>query len=63
MKKEYPVATFKVDEKDVIQAKINELRAQAERISNKRKRMEWEMFNLDAKADKLEEALETIKEF
>lgn len=60
---EYPVATFKVDVKEVIQAKIDELRTEAEHISNKRNRMEWQMFNLNSKANKLEEVIETIKEF
>ena len=63
VEKEYPVATFKVDVKEVIQAKIDELRTEAERIANKRNRMEWQMFNLNSKANKLEEVLETIKEF
>lgn len=63
VEKEYPVATFKVDVKEVIQAKIDALRTEAEHISNKRNRMEWQMFNLNSKANKLEEVLETIKEF
>ncbi|UIE13711.1 hypothetical protein [Enterococcus phage EFap02] len=63
VEKEYPVATFKVDVKEVIQAKIDDLRTDAEIIANKRNRMEWQMFNLNSKANKLEEVLETIKEF
>jgi hypothetical protein len=52
-----------VDVKEVIQAKIEQLRTDAEIISNKRNRMEWQMFNLNSKANKLEEVIETIKEF
>lgn len=63
VEKEYSVATFKVDVKDVIQAKIEQLRTDAEIIANKRNRMEWQMFNLNSKANKLEEVIETIKEF
>lgn len=58
-----PVADIKVDVKKVIQAKIEQLRTNAEIISNKRNRMELQMFNLNSKANKLEEVLETIKEF
>lgn len=43
--------------------KMKQLRTDAEIISNKRNRMECQMFNLNSKANKLEEVLETIKEF
>ena len=56
-------ANVNVDVKEVIQAKIEQLRTDAEIIANKRNRMEWQMFNLNSKANKLEEVLETIKEF
>lgn len=58
--KEYPVATFKVDVKEVIQAKIDELRTDAEIIANEHKRMELQMFNLNSKANKLEEVIEIL---
>lgn len=56
-------AKVNVDVKEVIQAKIEQLRTDAEIIANKRNRMEWQMSNLNSKANKLEEVLETIKEF
>lgn len=56
-------ANVNVDVKEAIQAKIEQLRTDAEIISNKRNRMEWQMFMLNSKANKLEEVLETIKEF
>ena len=56
-------ANVNVDVKEVIQAKIEQLRTDAEIIANKRNRMEWQMFNLNSKANKLEEVIETIKEF
>lgn len=56
-------ANVNVGVKEAIQAKIEQLRTDAEIISNKRNRMEWQMFNLNSKANKLEEVLETIKEF
>lgn len=62
-KEELPELKAKADLKEVIQAKIEQLRTDAEIISNKRNRMEWQMFNLNSKANKLEEVLETIKEF
>lgn len=65
VEKEEPTlkANVNVDVKEAIQAKIEQLRTDAEIISNKRNRMEWQMFNLNSKANKLEEVLETIKEF
>lgn len=56
-------ANVNVDTLEVIEAKIEQLRTDAEIIENKRNRMEWQMFNLNSKANKLEEVLETIKEF
>lgn len=56
-------ANVNVDVKEAIQAKIEQLRTDAEIISNKRNRMEWQIFMLNSKANKLEEVLETIKEF
>lgn len=65
VEKEEPTlkANVNVDVKEAIQAKIEQLRTDAEIISNKRNRMEWQMFMLNSKANKLEEVLETIKEF
>lgn len=65
VEKEVPTlkANVNVDVKEVIQAKIEQLRTDAEIIANKRNRMEWQMFNLNSKANKLEEVIETIKEF
>lgn len=65
VEKEEPTlkANVNVDVKEVIQAKIEQLRTDAEIIANKRNRMEWQMFNLNSKANKLEEVIETIKEF
>lgn len=65
VEKEEPTlkANVNVDVKEAIQAKIEQLRTDVEIISNKRNRMEWQMFMLNSKANKLEEVLETIKEF
>ena len=63
VEKEVPTLKASVDLKSVIQAKIDELTTEAEIIANKRNRMEMQMFNLNAKARKLEEVIETIKEF
>lgn len=52
-----------VDVKEVIQAKIDELTTEAERLFTKRDRLEQHAISLNAKARKLEEVLETIKEF
>ncbi|QLF85426.1 tail length tape-measure protein [Enterococcus phage vB_EfaS-271] len=56
-------ANVNVDVKEAIQDKIDELRTEAEHLFKKRNRMECQMFNLNSKANKLEEVLETIKEF
>lgn len=56
-------ANVKVDVKEVIQAKIDALTIEAERLFTKRDRLEQHAINLNAKARKLEEVLETIKEF
>lgn len=52
-----------VDVKEVIQAKIDELRTEAEHLFKKRDRLEQHGINLNKKAQKLKEVLETIKEF
>lgn len=62
-KEEVPTLKASVDLKSVIQAKIEQLTTEAEIIANKRNRMEMQMFNLNTKARKLEEVIETIKEF
>lgn len=58
-----PVADIKVDVKEAIQAKIDELRTEAEHLFTKRNRLEQHRINLNKKAQKLKEVLETIKEF
>lgn len=65
VEKEVPTlkANVNVDVKEAIQDKIDELRTEAEHLFKKRDRMECQMFNLNSKANKLEEVLETIKEF
>lgn len=59
VEKEYPVA----DVKEAIQAKIDELRNEAEHLFKKRDRLEQHGINLNKKAQKLKEVIETIKEF
>lgn len=61
--KEVPRLEAKADVKEVIQAKIDALTIEAERLFTKRDRLEQHAINLNAKARKLEEVLETIKEF
>lgn len=61
--KEVPTLEAKADVKEVIQAKIDALTTEAERLFTKRDRLEQHAINLNAKARKLEEVLETIKEF
>ncbi|AII28511.1 hypothetical protein [Enterococcus phage ECP3] len=63
VEKEYPVADVKVDVKEAIQAKIDALTTEAERLFTKRDRLEEHAINLNAKARRLEEVVETIKEF
>lgn len=60
---EGPVADIKVDVKEAIQDKIDELRTEAEHLFKKRDRLEQHGINLNKKAQKLKEVLETIKEF
>lgn len=59
VEKEHPVA----DVKEAIQAKIDALTTEAERLFTKRDRLEEHAINLNAKARRLEEVVETIKEF
>lgn len=59
VEKEHPVA----DVKEAIQAKIDALTTEAERLFTKRDRLEEHAINLNAKAQKLKEVIETIKEF
>ncbi|QBZ69351.1 tail length tape-measure protein [Enterococcus phage vB_EfaS_Ef6.4] len=63
VEKEEPTLKAKADVKEVIQAKIDVLTTEAERLFTKRDRLEQHAINLNAKARKLEEVLETIKEF
>lgn len=56
-------ANVNVDVKEVIQAKIEQLRTDAERLFTKRDRLEQHAINLNKKAQKLKEVIETIKEF
>lgn len=65
VEKEVPTlkANVNVDVKEVIQDKIDELRTEAEHLFKKRDRLEQHGINLNSKANKLEEVLETIKEF
>lgn len=64
-KEEVPTlkANVTVDVKEVIQAKVDELTTEAEHLFKKRDRLEQQAINLNAKARKLEEVIETIKEF
>lgn len=63
VEKEVPTLEAKADVKEVIQAKIDALTTEAERLFTKRDRLEQHAINMNAKARKLEEVLETIKEF
>lgn len=63
VEKEHPSADTKVDLKSAIQAKIDALTTEAERLFTKRDRLEEHAINLNAKARRLEEVVETIKEF
>ncbi|QBZ69158.1 tail length tape-measure protein [Enterococcus phage vB_EfaS_Ef6.1] len=56
-------ANVNVDVKEAIQDKIDELRTEAEHLFKKRDRLEQHGINLNKKAQKLKEVLETIKEF
>lgn len=56
-------ANVNVDVKEFIQAKIDSLTTEAEHLFTKRDRLEQHAINMNAKARKLEEVLETIKEF
>lgn len=49
--------------KEGIQAKVDELTTEAEHLFRKRDRLEQHRINLNKKAQKLKEVLETIKEF
>lgn len=61
--KEVPTLKANVDLKSVIQAKVDELRNEAEHLFKKRDRLEQQAINLNKKAQKLKEVIETIKEF
>ena len=65
VEKEEPTlkANVNVDVKEVIQAKVDELRNEAEHLFKKRDRLEQHGINLNKKAQKLKEVIETIKEF
>lgn len=63
VEKEVPTLEAKADVKEVIQAKVDELRNEAEHLFKKRDRLEQQGINLNSKANKLEEVIETIKEF
>lgn len=62
-KEEVPTLKANVDLKSVIQAKVDELRNEAEHLFKKRDRLEQQAINLNKKAQKLKEVIETIKEF
>lgn len=62
-KEEVPTLKANVDLKSVIQAKLDELTTEAERLFKKRDRLEQQAINLNKKAQKLNEVIETIKEF
>lgn len=62
-KEEEPTLKASVDLKSVIQAKVDELRNEAEHLFKKRDRLEQHGINLNKKAQKLKEVIETIKEF
>lgn len=62
-KEEVPNLKANVDLKSVIQAKLDELTTEAERLFKKRDRLEQQAINLNKKAQKLKEVIETIKEF
>lgn len=62
-KEELPTLKANVDLKSVIQAKLDELTTEAERLFKKRDRLEQQAINLNKKAQKLKEVIETIKEF
>ncbi|UGO52549.1 hypothetical protein PAULFLAKE_58 [Enterococcus phage vB_EfaS_Paulomi] len=57
--------TFKttIDLKSSVQAKIDELKNEAEHLFKKRDRLEQQAINLNKKARKLNKLIETIKEF
>lgn len=57
--------TFKttIDLKSSVQAKIDELKNEAERLFKKRDRLEQQAINLNKKARKLNNLIESIKEF
>lgn len=65
VEKEEPTlkANVNVDVKEAIQTKIDELRTEAEHLFKKRDRLEQHGINLNKKAQKLKEVIETIKEF
>lgn len=63
VEKELPTLKANVDLKYVIQAKLDELTTEAERLFKKRDRLEQQAINLNKKAQKLKEVIETIKEF
>ena len=63
VEKEVPTLNVTVDLKSVIQAKVDELTTEAEHLFTKRDRLEQHGINLNKKAQKLKEVLETIKEF
>lgn len=63
VEKELPTLKANVDLKYVIQAKLDELTTEAERLFKKRGRLEQQAINLNKKAQKLKEVIETIKEF
>ena len=63
VEKEAPTLKATVDLKSVIQAKVDELKTDAEHLFRKRDRLEQHAINLNAKVRKLEEVIETIKEF
>ena len=62
-KEEKPTFKTTIDLKSSVQAKIDELKNEAEHLFKKRDRLEQQAINLNKKARKLNKLIETIKEF
>lgn len=62
-KEETPTFKTTIDLKSAVQAKVDELRNEAEHLFKKRDRLEQQAINLDKKARKLNNLIESIKEF
>lgn len=62
-KEEKPTFKTTIELKSIIQAKIDELSTEAEHLFKKRNRLEQQAINLNKKVRKLNEVIESIKEF